>query len=122
MTFVTWILNGLINAGCLLMDLLALLIAIRALSGRFAVPILAELNSAGQPLVDRILSYAGVIWRGVIPQKAPSPSGLLLLALLMVVALRLSAGALITLAADSASSQDSVGHRPMTTVRSCVHS
>ncbi len=86
----------------LLLEVLALLIVIRAICGRRSIPVLAEFNDAGRPLVDRALGHVGRFWQRIVPSRPLSPNRLLLVAWLSVTAFRWLAAVLIRVAAQGA--------------------
>ena len=88
MSLVTFIMISSGQAAGLLLELLALLILIRAICSWRPVPLLAEFNAAGRPLVDRTLRGVTRLWGRLIPNRPLSPNRLLFVAWLAVAVLR----------------------------------
>ena len=72
----------------LLLDMVALLILIRASGVLCAVPVLAEVNAAGRPLVDRTVTRISNVWRRLIPNRPLVGRRALLVAWLAVILAR----------------------------------
>ena len=79
----------------LLLDMLALLIVIRAICGWRSVPVLVEFNTAGRPLVDRTVRQVTTVWRRLIPHRPLTAKRALLATWLAVTGLRLCLALLV---------------------------
>ena len=98
MTLVTLIITTLGNGVGLLLEMVALLLVVRAICGWRSVPILAEFDAAGRPLVDRTLNCVTGLWRRLVPTRPLTPNRSLLAAWLSVTALRWCVALFMTVA------------------------
>ena len=79
----------------LMLEMVALLIVIRVICRWRPVPVLALFDQAGRPLVDKALRCVDRIWRRIVPNRPLSPIRLLVVAWLVVSALRLATTVLL---------------------------
>ena len=82
--FVGSILLGLV----VLADFVVVLIIVRAICRWRTVPVLAEFDLAGKPLVDRILRRVARLWNRLLPNRPIDGWRLLVTACIAVSALR----------------------------------
>ena len=98
MSLLGFIVHTLGYGAALLLDMLALLMVIRVLCDWHSIPILASFNEAGRPLVDRAVTCLTQVWRRLVPHRMLSPHRGLILALLVVTALRFCLGVVVSVA------------------------
>lgn len=88
MILLTLIVMTCCHAVGLLLDMLSLLIVIRAVCGWRSVPVLVEFNTAGRPLVDRTVRSVSTLWRRMSPHRPLTAKRALLATWLAITGLR----------------------------------
>ena len=91
MIILTFAIHSLGHALGLMLDMVALLIVIRAICRWRTVAILAVFDQAGRPLVDQTLRCVDRIWQRIVANRPLSPIRLLIVAWFVVSMLRMAA-------------------------------
>ncbi len=81
--------GAILLALVVLADFVVVLIIVRAICRWRAVPVLAEFDHAGEPLVDRILRRVSTLWNRLLPNRPLDGWRLLVAACIAVSALRI---------------------------------
>ena len=88
MILLTLIVMTCCHAVGLLLDMLSLLIVIRAICGWRPLPVLVEFDTAGRPLVDRTVRSVSTLWRRMSPHRPLDAKRALLVTWLAVAGIR----------------------------------
>ena len=91
MIILTFAIHSLGHALGLMLDMVALLIVIRAICRWRTVAILTVFDQAGRPLMDQTLRCVDRIWQRIVANRPLSPIRLLIVAWLVVSMLRMAA-------------------------------
>ncbi len=89
MGFVVFFAGAILLALVVLADFVVVLIIVRAIYRWRAVPVLAEFDHAGKPLVDRTLRRVSKLWNRLLPNRPLDGWRLLVAACIAVSALRI---------------------------------
>lgn len=95
MSLVVLLFVAAVHVLLLMIDMIALLLFIRALRTHKRIAVLAEFDQAGKPLVDRTLRYTKILWCRFLPHRRVSQNGHLLVAWVVLLAIRLCVTLLI---------------------------
>lgn len=95
MSLVVLLFVAILQALLLIIDMIALLLLIRAVCSYKRMVVLAEFDRAGKPLVDRTLRYTKTLWCRFVPNWRVTTNGQLLVAWLMLLVARLCVSLLI---------------------------
>ncbi len=87
MGFVVFFVGAILMALVVLADFVVVLIIVRAICRWRAMPVLAEFNHAGKPLVDRTLRWIDYVWIRFLPNRPIDGWRLLVTACITVSAL-----------------------------------
>ena len=90
MGIVNFVVGGIFLGSVVLADFLVVLIIVRAICRCRAVPLLAEFDLAGTPLVDRTLRWVSKLWNRLLPNRPIDGWRLLVAACIAVSALRIA--------------------------------
>ncbi len=90
MGFVVFFVGAILLGLVVLADFVVVLIVVRAICRWRAVPVLAEFDHAGKPLVDRTLRLVSELWNRLLPNRPIDGWRLLVGACIAVSVLRIA--------------------------------
>ena len=90
MGFVVFLVGAILLGLVVLADFVVVLIIVRAICRSRTVPVLAEFDHAGKPLVDRTLRRVSKVWNWLVPNRPIDGWRLLVAACIAVSVLRIA--------------------------------